>query len=243
MESRGKFMDSAGFNVMTFNVGNDRTRPEELVKLCRASDLSIIGLQELTDRQAQFIGRELQDIFPYQTLYGEGIPGKGLLSRYPITEVRQLHLYHHRPDLLGVVEVAGKLLRVIVVHPLPPRFHRKGLSFTEDTHLHVANLTELASSGEPTLLMGDFNMLNWDKRHARLSQAGLVDVFKQVGQGYGHTLPRKLGAIRAFPFMRVDYIWITRHLTPLAAWVGPYSGSDHLPVMARLQWLDRPNKN
>ena len=233
-------MRDTSFNVMTFNVGNDRARPEALVKLFRASDLSIIALQELTYQQADVIGRELKDIFPYQALYGEGIPGKGLLSRYPLKEVEQLHLYQHRPDLRAVVEIENKPLRVLVAHPLPPRFHRKGLSFTEATHLHVASLTELAGSGEPTLLMGDFNMLNWDKRHARLSQAGLVDVFRQVGQGYGHTLPRKIGAVQTFPFMRVDYIWITQDLTPLAAWVGPYTGSDHLPVLARLKWSDRP---
>lgn len=229
-------MPEPTFTIMTYNVGNERLDPEALVAQLRATKADIVGLQELTAAQSEAIGKDLKSIFPYQTLYGEGIPGKGVLSAYPIFQTEQLHLYPQRPDLLASVEIEGRPLRIIVAHPLPPRFHRRGFSFLEATHHHVATLTELAASGEPTVLMGDFNMLNWDKRHANLKRAGLKDAFLEAGRGTGYTLPTRVGRLRTFPFMRVDYIWVTRHLQPVAAWPGPVSSSDHLPVLARVVW-------
>lgn len=221
---------------MTFNVGNVRTEPEKLTGWLLNCGAEIVGLQELTVQQAEAIEKTLSDLFPYRQLHGAGIPGKGLLSRYPILETEQLHIYPHRPDLFGLIEIHGKPLRVIVAHPIPPRLHRRGFSYTEATHHHVHTLTELATSGEPTVLMGDFNMLNWDRRHSHLKRAGLKDVFMEVGKGRGHTLPARVGWLQTFPFMRVDYIWVSPQIKPLSAWLGEYVRSDHLPVLAQLAW-------
>jgi endonuclease/exonuclease/phosphatase family metal-dependent hydrolase len=37
------------------------------------------------------------------------------------------------------------------------------------------------------------------------------------------------------PVARVDYIFYTRGLHATAAWLGDDGGSDHLPVLARLE--------
>jgi endonuclease/exonuclease/phosphatase (EEP) superfamily protein YafD len=36
------------------------------------------------------------------------------------------------------------------------------------------------------------------------------------------------------PILRVDYIWLSGELNSMGAWVGEDTGSDHLPVLARL---------
>src|SRR5689334_6982267 len=109
------------FTVMTYNVGNGLARPERLAQVLAASKADIIGLQELTIAQEDALRTELWRVYPYQVLHGAGIPGKGLLSRYPVTCSEKLELFPHRPDLLATLEVGGRELKLIVAHPPPPR--------------------------------------------------------------------------------------------------------------------------
>lgn len=84
--------DSATLRVMTYNVAHSLTPPETLVTALRTSGADIIALQELVQPQARAIEQNLSDLYPYQALYGYGIPGKGLLSRYPILEEELFYL-------------------------------------------------------------------------------------------------------------------------------------------------------
>ena len=108
------------FTIMTYNVGNGLARPQALAACLRASQADIIGLQELTHAQATAIDDELLDLYPYQALEPAGIPGKGLLSKFPILSRQRLELHPGRPDLVSVVDVDGSPLRLIVAHPPPP---------------------------------------------------------------------------------------------------------------------------
>ncbi|SCF63550.1 vancomycin resistance protein VanJ, partial [Streptomyces sp. Ncost-T6T-2b] len=49
----------------------------------------------------------------------------------------------------------------------------------------------------------------------------------EAGAGLGFTWPA------AFPVVRIDDV-LVRGMTPRAAWTLPATGSDHLPVAARL---------
>jgi endonuclease/exonuclease/phosphatase (EEP) superfamily protein YafD len=78
----------------------------------------------------------------------------------------------------------------------------------------------------------------------RLAEAGLVDAFKSAGGRGGRTFPLRPGKMRSVnhrmswvplpAFTRVDYIWHTRELRAIDAWVNHGAGSDHRPVFARL---------
>lgn len=226
---------AGAFTAMTHNVGNGLAPPAALAAaLCR-SGADIVGLVELADAQAVAVAR-LTDRYPYQALYPSGIPGKGLLSRFPITATRQLDLFPARPDLHALVEVDGRALTVIVAHPLPPRFHRRGFSFLAGTRAQLARLTALATAGGPTLLVGDFNLTDRHPLYRSKSAAGLVDAFQAAGSGRGYTFPARLGPLPCLPLLRLDYIWHTRHLRATACWIGEAAGSDHRPVLARLAW-------
>jgi endonuclease/exonuclease/phosphatase family metal-dependent hydrolase len=60
----------------------------------------------------------------------------------------------------------------------------------------------------------------------------MQDVFDAVGSGWGATYHS------AFPVMRIDYIFTSHHLRPIAASVikSDREISDHLPIAAQLQW-------
>ena len=222
------------FTVMTYNVGNGLAPPLKLARALRESGADIIGLEELTAAQAEAIQQNLTDIYPYQILYGMGIPGKGILSRYPIVDSTQLELHPERPDLRGFIEMEEHELQIIVAHPPPPRFHRTGIHPTRDARQQFDLLLQIAVSGEPTILLGDFNMGDRQAQYTALKAAALRDAFHEAGVGPGVTFPRRRGRVRLMPMVRIDYIWYTEHLRATRAWVGADAGSDHLPVLAEL---------
>jgi endonuclease/exonuclease/phosphatase family metal-dependent hydrolase len=233
--------------VMTYNVGKGLAAPEKLVPLMKTSGADVIGLQELDLPQAEAIERELGHEYPYQVMHAGGFAGKGLFSRYPIIESEQLHLYPARPDLRVVVDIGGQPLTVLVAHPPPELLSFIGLHFHPLTTAQIEMLTRIALACAPAILMGDFNMAEWQIVYNQVKTAGLLDAFRGAGIGRGSTLPVRLGPWRRlqgvnrslrwlplYPLMRVDYIWHTLGLQAQEVWVGEDGGSDHLPVLARL---------
>lgn len=87
--------------------------------------------------------------------------------------------------------------------------------------------------------------------HFRFLRLGLHDAFGKVGLTRGATFPFRLGAVTAIgapgqagypmsrmrlpPIVRYDYVWHTPEFESVGAWIGPDTGSDHLPVLARLR--------
>ncbi len=219
------------FRVLFFNVGNGLLRPNRLQQAIEQSQADLIGLAELTAIQAEAV-RGLSETYPYQYLYAAGIPGKGLLSRVPLRTVELIELHPARPDLRATVtcgaEHEAQEIQVIVAHPPPQR-----------TRLRNAQLNALlqhATKGQPSLLIGDFNMVQYQAAYRGFIAAGLVDSFREAGTGRGFTYPIRRAGFRLRPLLRIDFIWHTRHMRAKRAWVGTDYGSDHLPIFAELTW-------
>jgi len=236
------------FCVMTYNAGNGLAKPERLIPLLQSCGADLVALQELSVRQAEAIREELARDYTHQALYPGGFEGQGILSRYPLRSIEQLHLYPSRPDLKGTVYIQEIPLTVIVAHPPPPHFRFPGFQFDPQARAQISTLIETALACSPAILLGDLNAWETTQTYADLIAAGLKDAFQHGGDGRGHTLPVRLGPwkrwkrinrllrwIPMLPFLRVDYIWHTEALTTTAAWVGKDAGSDHLPVLARLE--------
>jgi endonuclease/exonuclease/phosphatase (EEP) superfamily protein YafD len=221
---------------MTYNVGNGLASPKRLARGLRGTRADIIGLVEVTVSQAAALRHDLPDEYPHQVHQGDGIAGKALISRYPIVTSLPLELHPGRPDLVATVDAGGRRLRIVVAHPPPPRLHRSGVRFTDETRGQLAELLKIVTTGEPTILLGDFNMLDRHDHHSRLVAAGFVDSFREAGDGNGFTYPRRYGKLPLPPVLRIDYVWHSSHLRALDARVGDDAGSDHLPVVVDLAW-------
>jgi len=232
---------------MTCNVGNDRAKPERLIPVIRESGADLIGIQELSDTQGEAITSELETEYPHQVMYPGGFAGKAVLSRYQIQAAEQLHLSTVRPDLQTIIVIDGIELTFIVAHPPPPRPHWRGLKFDRQTWQQIISLANLAVNQPPAVLLGDFNLADWWGEYTYLRGTGLKDAYREAGIDRGHTLPRRIGpwkrflplnrllsSLQLFPMLRVDYIWYTEPLHCQQAWVGEDTGSDHLPVLAKL---------
>jgi endonuclease/exonuclease/phosphatase family metal-dependent hydrolase len=223
---------------MTFNVGNGLAAPARLARALRESGADVVGLVEVTQSQADALRGDVAERYQYSIHHGDGIPGKALLSRFPIRRSTPLELHPDRPDLLAEIELAGHRLRALVAHPPPPRLHRTGYHFTSATRAQFAEILKIAATGEPTIVLGDFNMLDDHEHHAQLVAAGFADAFRNAGGGPGFTYPRRHGRFPLVPFFRLDYVWHSAHLRAIRAWVGDDAGSDHLPVHAELVWTE-----
>lgn len=233
--------------VLTYNTGLGLATAEGLAEALLAEGADIVGLQELDERLAH-LGDLVRDVYPHQTLHPLGIPGKGILSRFPLTDAALLELMPGRPDLRATAQTPAGPAAVLVAHPPPFRVAPRRRPENALAQQQVRTLAAAASAGPPAILLGDFNRVPGQETHRVLTAAGLVDAFAAAGRGWGGTLPtrlfgwaqrgHRLGEVPLPPLLRVDYIWHTRHFETVAAWTGPHAGSDHLPVIARLRWAE-----
>ena len=234
--------------VMTYNVGAGLASPPRLVDVLRHSGADIIGIQELAPEQSEAIAAGLGHDYPHQVLHPAGIPGKGLISRFPLHEIELLDLHPGRPDLQATVDAPGGTLTVIVAHPPPPRFGRNRVRQTALTDQQIAEIAAVATRGQPAVLLTDFNRVGWQAAYRQLRGLGLIDAFGAAGRGMGFTLPTRLshlayrghplGDVALPPLLRVDYVWHTAHFRTRNSWIGGHAGSDHLPVLAALERVD-----
>jgi endonuclease/exonuclease/phosphatase (EEP) superfamily protein YafD len=233
------FTDSRVVTVMTYNVADSLAPPDDLVAALRSSEADIIALQELGAEQAVAIEQDLTDLYPYQILYGYGIPGKGLLSRYPILREELFYLQARRlPHLRAAIAVNGESVpwTIIIAHPPPPGFDQSGYHVHPDAAAEIKTLAQMATAEGPGILMGDFNTTDQSDNYRLLTNEGLVDAFRAAGWGFGATWPAHRVDLLLCPVVRLDYIWSTAHFRAVRAWVDPRVGSDHLPVLAELVW-------
>ncbi len=233
----------AGISVMTYNLGDGLASPERLTALLRDQGPAIVGLQEVDQATGEALP-EAADVLSHQVIFPLGIPGKALLSRFPILSTRLLESDPARPDLVVTVDLGGTEVTVIVAHPPPPYLRRTGLVTREGTAAQIADLIEVVSTTtSPLLLLGDFNAVALNTIPRQLAAAGLTDVVKRSGRPLA-TYPTRLttpddggGRMRKLPVrpvLRLDYIWASHHWRVLSSGLGPDAGSDHLPVLATL---------
>ena len=227
--------------VLSVNVQAASTSPETLIGLIRAADADLVGIQELSPAQAVALDHELADQYPHQVLHGIGIPGEGLLSRYPIVNSDTFYLQGRAlTHIRATLDVDGAPLTVITAHPPPMGGHNGGFGAHPAAGDEIAALVAMAATGGPAILLGDFNTGDQTALYRLLVNAGLVDAFRAAGWGFGLTWPAApLGGLHLPPLVRIDYIFHTPHFYPQRAWVGPAIGSDHLPVLAELAWVSR----
>lgn len=236
-----------GFTVLSYNVGNGLAEPDRLVEYLEDEQADIVGIQELSLKQAEAIERRLMRVYPYRLLVPTGFTGKGLLSKLPIRESAIVAFAPDRPDLNASVEVLEHLVRIIVAHPRPPNVGFSGVVFDPVTDSQILQVAELAINESPSVILGDFNMTARQAHHGHMRSTGLIDAFQETG-ARGASFPRRLGHTHRVgsrvdkmplkPVIRIDYVWYTAELVASRVWVGGDAGSDHLPVLARLNWRE-----
>ena len=246
--------------VLSHNTGQDLPGYSLRDQVIIDSNADIVLLQEIT---ADYIENHLAKFltkYPYQYFGplkkdGEKLVGMGILSKFPFLQQEYVKLDNNSvmDQLRVVVEIEGHRITIYNIHTTYPRFDSlpvpifSNFSFlVYDDQIRrreiVALMKMVEEEKNPVILAGDFNMNDQAMDYKLLVKSGLVDSYNHVGYGFGFTWPANrtpsVNIRPAIPFIRVDYIFHSKDIKPITAYVMTETGSDHKPLLVNLSMPD-----
>ena len=202
---------------------------------------------------ASVLIEEIGDVYPYHVLsIGARAYGLGVFSRYPLTQLDTSHLSDPNWRVQALrVEADDRHFILYNVHLQVSNvlgYLETGASAAKEVEASVRGresqvrrlVADIGRRSEPVVVAGDFNSTDQSDGYRILSKC-LTDAYRRVGWGFGHTFPAYGGSWHGLPIlpreMRIDMIFCSDEFVPLRCEVGTAHGeSDHLPVIARLDW-------
>lgn len=240
----------ATFSVATFNVQGSNPELSQATDWLLRTAPDLIVLQETAEGYDERLA-PLYDVYAHE----DHIEGSArVFSRYAILE-RDILIIEDEPGRVAlrlVLNQDGRELAVYAAHftlPLKPR-----AQFDPDADIgpeallryderrrnaQIRRFLAIArAETKPFIAAGDFNMSDASLIYAEAA-AHMRDAWRAAGVGAGRTWPvaEAIGLPRVIqPLLRIDYIWHSPALRPVAAAVGDPIGSDHLPVTVEFEW-------
>ncbi|MBN0044903.1 endonuclease/exonuclease/phosphatase family protein [Streptomyces actuosus] len=211
--------------VATHNVNADNADPSGTARDVAASGADVVALEELKASAVPTYEQALATAYRYHSVQGT----VGLWSKYPLGDVRavDIELGWTRAMRATVATPAGKVA-VYVAH-LPSVRVKIEAGFTARQRDKSADALGEAIAHEPlgkVVLLGDLNgTMNDRSLNAVTSQ--MRSTQGAAGSGFGFSWPA------SFPMARIDQIMV-RGVEPESSWTLPATGSDHLPIAARV---------
>jgi vancomycin resistance protein VanJ len=213
------------FTVITHNVNAENADPSGTAREVASSGADVVALEELTETAVPVYEKALAATYPYHEVVGT----VGLWSKYGMsdTEAVDIKLGWERAMRSTVAAPDGPVA-VYVAH-LPSVRVKLEAGFTARQRDKSADALGEAIADEPieqVALLGDLNGTMND-RALNAVTAQMRSTQGAAGSGFGFSWPA------AFPMARIDQIMV-RGMEPMASWSLPQTGSDHLPVAARV---------
>ncbi|MER5178724.1 endonuclease/exonuclease/phosphatase family protein [Streptomyces sp. NPDC002896] len=217
----------AELRVMASNVEFGRaTRP--LIAAVKREHPDVLFVEECEVGCSSALDEEFGDgAYPYrQAVAGYGSDGSVILSRYPLEPAAGV------PGTMGmpgaVADVKGHLVRLQLAHPMPPLPRQVGLWRHE-----LGALRDFAarSSGQATILAGDFNASQDHAAFRRILDTGLRDSARLAGASRTPTWPARtsprLGA-------QIDHVLVSEEFSVHSVRFLDLAETDHRAVLAEL---------
>lgn len=236
--------------VLTYNLLFTNATPQSSLQLLQKHPVDILALQEITPDWLQLLKSNsfLQKTYPYQKYFPDKrTHGYGILSKFPIQKVEYLNNDANRPiaQCFEIVHpTKGKIYTcnahtaspAIAFHSpesFPIAYYKVERMRAKQWQQITQHIEEKAATIPNRMILGDLNTPDFEPLYYRAMQREYVDVFAEVGNGFGFTFPR--GRL-PFPIFRLDYILTQGTLQPIEAEVLEKTGSDHFGVKARVQF-------
>jgi vancomycin resistance protein VanJ len=211
--------------VATHNVNADNPDPAATARDVAASGADVVALEELTASAVPTYEKALSPTYKYHSVEGT----VGLWSKDPMSSVRavDIKLGWTRAMRATVTTPEGRIA-VYVAH-LPSVRVKIEAGFTARQRDKSADALGEAIAAEPLkrkILLGDLNGTMND-RSLNAVTAQMRSTQGAAGSGFGFSWPA------SFPMARIDQIMV-QGVDPVTSWTLPRTGSDHLPVAARV---------
>ncbi|WP_079084921.1 endonuclease/exonuclease/phosphatase family protein [Streptomyces dysideae] len=211
--------------VVQHNVSDENTDPAGTARSLADAEPDLIGLEELVPASLPVYERTLAPRYRHHAVVGT----VGLWSKHPLTDVQKLDI---KPagitepwsrGLRAVVRAQHRETAVYVVHLPSVRVTASGLaSSRRDESAGLLGKALAAEKSKTVILLGDLNSTADDRGLAPLNSQMNVPT-----RGFAFSYPA------AFPLARIDQI-MARSATVGHIRTLPATGSDHLPVTARI---------
>ncbi len=217
----------ATFSIATANVHMDNQDVRPLAQWLAREQVDVVVVLEVSPAYAK--GLQTLDAYPHRHVVAQDDPfGIAVLSRHPLLKAATVRDAEGIAHIEALVAWQGRQVAVIAVHPMPPI----------SAHYAAVRNAKLsawaraaAASALPTLVAGDLNATPWSIAFNGLDALGL-----RRATGVAPTWPATLRGVTGIP---IDHVLANRHWLRIGSARGPDLGSDHLPVLARLQLADR----
>jgi vancomycin resistance protein VanJ len=218
--------------VMSFNTWSSNRDAERIARVLLEAAPDLVLLQEIRPSVFEAVAGRLGGLYggaPVHVAY-EPTLQQGAVSRWPLASSIALKARGQAQRV--VLRAPAGAITVFNVHAIRERGWRL-------RHDRVAGLLrdEVLPLETPVILAGDLNAPEHSQLY-RLVAAHLENAHRAAGSGFGFTYPAaglRLLGVPAFPVVRIDHVFFSRHFAALRADALPDSGgSDHRPVLAEL---------
>ncbi|MFD7182721.1 endonuclease/exonuclease/phosphatase family protein [Streptomyces sp. NPDC056637] len=220
-----KTASGGDLTVATHNVNAENPDPTGTAATIAASGAQVVALEELTSDAVPVYEKALAKTYPYHSVAGT----VGLWSKYPLSATRpvDIQLGWTRAMRTTVATPQGDVA-VFVAH-LPSvrvKLHAGFTASQRDTSADALGEAIADETLDKVILLGDLNgtmndrALNGVTSQMRSTQGA-------AGSGFGFSWPA------SFPMARIDQIMV-KGVEPVTSWTLPETGSDHLPIAAKV---------
>ncbi|MER7199245.1 endonuclease [Streptomyces sp. CB01635] len=221
----GKTPGAHDLVVAQHNVSDVNTDPAGTARALADAGPDLIALEELLPVARPVYDKTLAPRYPYHAVRGT----VGLWSKHPLTDVWMVDIKplgitrSWERGLRAVVHAPRGEIAVYVAHLPSVRVGAGGLGSTwRDESARMLGQAVAAEKVKPVILLGDLNSTVDDR-----GLAPLTSRMNTAERGFAFSFPA------AFPVARIDQV-MARSATVTQIRTLPETGSDHLPVAARI---------
>ncbi|MGW5850327.1 endonuclease/exonuclease/phosphatase family protein [Streptomyces sp. NPDC055254] len=211
--------------VATHNVDADNADPRGTAESVAKAGADVLALTELKPSAVPAYEKALAGTYKYHSVEGT----VGVWSRYPLTSSQPVDIkMGWTRAMRATVTTPSGDVGVYVAH-LPSVRVKLKAGFTANQRDNSADALGAALAAEPlkkVVLLGDLNGTMNDRALSEVTSQ-MRSTQGAAGDGFGFSWPAQ------FPMARIDQIMV-RGIRPEASWTLPRTGSDHLPVAARI---------
>lgn len=208
----------------------------------------LLVLQEFTPYYHKFLHPLLHQMYPYHLVIPIDHPtGTAIYATFPISTDTVLNNQYHKP----MAQCIQATFKDIPFYLCNAHFSSSSTAFEKPLYFYPtfkqnvadrrrewtevnAAIEQNAAHIKHKIIIGDLNTFPAEPLYREFC-TDFTDVFAQVGTGFGATFPN-ISRYLPYPLFRIDYVFIQGNIQPISAEVIPQSGSDHLPMMATIQF-------
>ncbi|TLS42869.1 hypothetical protein FE633_28905 [Streptomyces montanus] len=212
--------------IATHNVNADNANAAGTARDVAASGADVVALEELTESAVPVYEKALSPTYKYHSVQGT----VGLWSKYPLSDVKEVDIkLGWTRAMRATVNAPDGQVAAYVAH-LPSVRVKIEAGFTARQRDKSADALGEAIADEKmkrVVLLGDLNGTMNDRALNGVT-AQMRSTQGAAGSGFGFSWPA------SFPMARIDQI-LVKGVEPITSWTLPSTGSDHLPIAARVK--------